>query len=135
MVDTLDRLPQGFVIVALPGAWFVAGEPGVYVVASESEGHGDESRGGDDEAVGRLAARVRGVLAQHLSWVPFVHALLVAERRRPVPAATAVPGDLLFDVLTEGRPSLGAETLGRIAELADRGLLAEAARPRSDVSG
>lgn len=102
-------------------ARLVAGPTGVFVVVS----------GGDDvgwaaELAARLAPATRSSLADHLSWVPFVDAVVVtapngrrpAETDPPGPeGATAVPIDLLAEVLIEGRAVVELSVLGQIDDL------------------
>lgn len=123
----LGHLPEDYLVVPLRSAWFVVGTPGTYVVGDDSSN--------DDGAVGRLAGQLRAALAQHLTWVPFVHALLISDELRPIPQATVVPPDMLLGVLTEGRRSLDEDTMRRIGELIGRGIIARVAPPVEDGGG
>jgi hypothetical protein len=123
----LGHLPEDYLVAPLRSAWFVVGAPGTYVV-------GDDSTN-DDGAIGRLAVQIRAALAQHLTWVPFVHALLVSEELRAIPQAIIVPPDMLLGVLTEGRRSLDEDTVQRIGELIGRGIIARVAPPVEDAEG
>jgi hypothetical protein len=119
LADLLGHLPEDYLVVPLRSAWFVVGTPGTYVVG-DGASH-------DDSEVGRLAGQLRAALAQHLTWVPFVHALLISDDLRAIPHATVVPRDLLLGVLTEGRRSLDDDTMRRIGELVGRGIIARVA--------
>lgn len=113
----LEALPERFVTESLGSARFVAGPQGTYVVGT-AEGTGPEADG-----LGQLAAQVRSVLAQHLTWVPFVHPLLVSDDPHPGSRVAVVPRSLLVDVLTEGRESIEEDAVDRIHELVHRGLI------------
>jgi hypothetical protein len=96
--------------------------------------------GGDDlgqaaERAARLAAVTRTALADHLSWVPFVDAVVVtaagAHHKSPGPTkqeitvhATAVPLDLLGEVLVEGRAVIDDAALDVIGKLVGNDTLA-----------
>ena len=121
LADLLGHLPEDYLVVPLRSAWFVVGTPGTYVV-SDGASH-------DDGEIGRLAGQLRATLAQHLTWVPFVHALLISEDLRAIPQATVVPRDLLLGVLTEDRRSLDEDTMRRIGELVGRGIIAQVSPP------
>jgi hypothetical protein len=124
LADLLGHLPEDYLVVPLRSAYFVVGSPGTYVVGD------DPSH--DDGEIGRLAGQLRAALAQHLTWVPFVHALLISDDLRAIPQATVVPRDLLLGVLTEGRRSLDEDTMRRIGELVGRGIIARVAPPVED---
>jgi hypothetical protein len=124
LADLLGHLPEDYLVVPLRSAWFVVGTPGTYIVG--------DGASNDDAAIGRLAGQIRAALAQHLTWVPFVHALLISDDLRPIPQATVVPSDMLLGVLTEGRRSLDDDTLRRIGELIGRGIIARVAPPVED---
>ena len=114
---SLERLPAEFDATAIGPAWFVTGPTGVYVVMAH-DGSIDRAR-----ALGRLAATIRSALAEHMAWVPFVHAMLIDDQSTTIAQATVVPPALLNDVLTEGRRTLEAETLETILRLVAEGVL------------
>ena len=58
-----------------------------------------------------------------MTWVPFVHALLVDDQPQSIAQATVVPPDLLSEVLTEGRQTLESETIELILRLVAEGVL------------
>jgi len=111
--DPIDRLLAElsplYTTASQGAARFVAGPSGVFVLVS-----GGDDLGQAAERAARLAAVTRAALADHLSWVPFVDAVVVtaagARNKAPSPPnddvaahATAVPLDLLGEVLVEGR--------------------------------
>ena len=75
----------------------------------------------------RLAPTTRATLADHLSWVPFVDAVVVTpgDGRHSAnghdlnagTGATAVPFDMLIEVLVEGRSVVEFAVLGLIDDL------------------
>jgi hypothetical protein len=119
----LAELSPMYTIASQGAARFIAGPSGVFVLVI----------GGDDvdraaERAGRLAAATRAALADHLSWVPFVDAVVVtapddhrlhdvAQGVTGVAPATAVPLDMLAEVLVEGRAVIEFAALGLIDEL------------------
>jgi hypothetical protein len=113
----LDELAPIYTIASQGSARFVAGPSGVFVLVSA----GDEPARAAEIAA-RLAAATRTALADHLSWVPFVDAVVVTDElghRRKANTetlpdgtpATAVPLDMLGEVLVEGRPMIGDTAL------------------------
>lgn len=119
--ELLDELAPVYTIASQGAARFVAGPSGVFVLVW---GGDDPDRAGETAA--RLAAATRTALADHLAWVPFVDAVVVMpagsqgrEGTGPplgVTQATAVPFDLLGEVLVEGRPMVDEAAL----EVVDR---------------
>lgn len=117
----LADLSSSYTVGSQGSARLVAGPTGVFVVVI----------GGDDvgwaaELAARLAPATRSTLADHLSWVPFVDAVVVTDtggRRGAAvepPAtegATAVPVDLLGEVLVEGRAVVELSVLDVIDDL------------------
>lgn len=103
-------------------ARFVAGPSGLFVVV---DGTREPLIAADLAA--QLAAATRTELAEHLSWVPFIDAVVVihddGHRRQPPPEqplggpALAVPLDLLGEVLVEGRPMVDESALRIVADL------------------
>ncbi len=72
-----------------------------------------------------LALQTRTLLAQHISWIPFIDAAVVTvANRRPEPAMSAivVPVDLLGELLMEGPPVIDQPALAVM-----RGLLVDQA--------
>jgi hypothetical protein len=128
LVDLLGQLPEGYLVTPVHSSWFVVGPPGVYVLALERPDDHDDA----GLTVGPLASQVRTALAQHLAWVPFVHAHLVSNHLRAIPQATVVPADMLLGVLTEGRPSVDDEIMRRITEMVGRGIIARVSLPVED---
>jgi len=120
-IDELDRvlgtLPAPFMVHAVGSARFVVGATGAYLVLLHD---------GVEEArsVVRVAATIRSALAELMSWVPYVHPMLVTPHPVTAPQATVVSPERLFEVLTTGRPTLEDEILDRLAELLDGDFLA-----------
>ena len=117
----LAELSPMYTIASQGSARFVAGPTGVFVVVFGGE---DVRRA--TELAARLAPTTRATLADHLSWVPFVDAVVVTpEDGRHSPGhdlhagtgATAVPFDMLVEVLVEGRAVIEFAVLGLIDDL------------------
>jgi len=120
--SVLADLPAGFRAAPVGVSWFLAGPTGTFLVAAEEDLD-------DPVQVGRLATQVRTVLAQHLTWVPFVHALLVSDKNVTVHKATVVPTDMVRVALTDGRVTIEAATLEKIDEVIERRILERLADP------
>lgn len=118
----LESLPEGWVVAPLGPAHLVLGPTGAQVVAVDD---GSESAAHD---LARLAGAVRSALAERVALMPFVHALLVTDRREPCPPASRIPPSSLARALVDGPPTLGPDDLGRlrqsIADGALRGVIA-----------
>ena len=121
----LAELSPFYTIASQGSARLVAGPTGVFVLVLSGD---DVERA--TELAARLAPATRAALADHLSWVPFVDAVVVIGqdgRRAPHDAAThsstgasdaiAVPVDMLGEVLVEGRAVIELSALGVIEEL------------------
>jgi hypothetical protein len=115
--ELLTELAPIYTIASQGVARFVAGPSGVFVLVAA----GDEPNRAAETAA-RLAAATRAALADHLAWVPFVDAVVVTsgdpgrrtggeETPLESPQATAVPFDLLGEVLVEGRPMIDETAL------------------------
>jgi hypothetical protein len=126
--DHLDRvladLGCGAITAVAGDARLVAGDAGTFVLLP-----GGDAPAAAAERAARLAEATREALADHLSWVPFVDAVVVVRPGEALAGtatagpATAVPIDLLIGVLSEGRHLVAVTTLARIAALlADGGL-------------
>lgn len=111
----LDRLlctlPREYAIGALDGSRLVVGPAGGFVLSLMGE-----DLDADTYRLLQLTSATRVALSDHLPWVPFLDALLVA----PVAGAhhhrdvTVVPGDLLLDVLHDGHQPLDRATMDRV---------------------
>jgi hypothetical protein len=119
-VDTvLAALPACCAIGSSGDARLVVGPTGAFVLLP----------GGPDpllsaDRAGRLATTTRTALADHVSWVPFIDAIVVTSGRPPgAVAATPIPLDLLADVLVRGPEMIEADVLATVATLLDRGEL------------
>jgi hypothetical protein len=118
----LAELSPMYTIASQGSARFIAGPTGLFVVV-----FGGDDIGRATELAARLAPTTRATLADHLSWVPFVDAVVVTPPNgRHAPAghdlsattgATAVPIDMLGEVLVEGRAVIEFAVLGLIDDL------------------
>lgn len=117
LTRALAGLPEGYSVTPISGSFLVLGPTGAQVVALDD--------GGDDtpRAVARLASVARSALAEHVAWVPYVHALLVTERTDPCPPATRIPATLLIRALLDGPPTIQPGDLARLVASIDDGAL------------
>jgi hypothetical protein len=114
--EVLGSLPEAFVVASSGEARLVVGPPGAFVLLDGSGAAAASGPGADRAAL--LAVTTRTALADHLAWVPFIDAVVVtAERSVADPSATAVPLDLLAEVLTEGPLVIDDTTIAAIAGL------------------
>ncbi len=74
----LADLSPMYTIASQGSARFVAGPTGVFVLV-----YGGDDLGRAAELAARLAPTTRATLADHLSWVPFVDAVVVTGDGRP----------------------------------------------------
>lgn len=118
----LAALPAGRIVAGTGSGWLVMGPSGAFVVLPDPSGTSGAAAAGRRAAV--LAETTRAALAEHLSWVPFVDAVVATERDGSCgPEATAVPVDLLPEVLVAGPAVIDGPTLARVGELVAGGLL------------
>ncbi len=117
LARALASLPDGFEVVPVGGAHLVLGPTGAQIVALD-DGVAETPR-----TVARLASVVRSALAEHVAWVPYVHALLVTDRDEPCPPATRIPPTLLVRALVDGPPTLQPSELARLVACIDDGAL------------
>ena len=119
--DDLDQvlaaLPEGFTVRPLGAARFVLGPTGAHVVALD-----DGSRDAP-ETLAHIAGLVRDALADRVTWVPFIHAMLVTERTDPCPPATRVPPVLMPGALLDGPTTLDGPARQRLVEAVASGVL------------
>lgn len=120
-IEHLDRvlhaLPDGYDVWPVGMARFVLGPTGAHVVAL------DDGRRTAPDSLGHLANLVRDALAQHETWVPFIHAMLVTDRRSPVPPATRVPPGMVRAALLDGPPTLDEAVRLRLVAAVSHGAL------------
>lgn len=127
----LASLPPAYRVVPLADADVVLGPPGAFVVAAGNGNVQDIA----DRLVGR-AVRLRAALAERMSWVPFIDALVVADHPGAhAVAATVVPADLLDQTLVQGTPMLSDESVTRLADLIEDLTAAEAADGTNGTDG
>ncbi len=108
--------PEDFLVVDLGGVEFLAGPSGAFLVVV----------GTDRSAVERLstkAQQVRRLMAGHLQWVPFIHPVVLSDTPHLVPRATTLTGDELRQRMLTGRVCIEPETLEKIGEMVERGIL------------
>lgn len=114
MDRVLTTLPPLSVVAASGSARFVVGPSGAFVLLPTPT---PEAINGAAARLDLLVQSTRSALCDHLSWVPFLDALLVSESdvkgRAPV---TVVALDLLHDVLTEGPAMIDGPTLACIRD-------------------
>jgi hypothetical protein len=115
----LAELPSEWVIGWLEEARLVIGPSGAFVLVPAQLDLGAAADWAQD-----LAHRTRGVLAHHISWVPFIDAAVVTSGdRRGAAAAIVVPVDLLGELLVEGPPVIDEPALGVLRNLLTQGSL------------
>jgi hypothetical protein len=122
-LDSVDRvltsLPAPFAVASSGEARFVLGPPGAFVLLAS----GDDVAQSADRAT-LLAATTRTALAEHLSWVPFIDAVVVTTaNQRAAQSATAVPLDMLAELLTEGPIVIDASAIEAVTALIDEARL------------
>lgn len=116
--EILSSLPPLYVVAARDDARFAAGPSGAFVLLPHTPS-GTNGSGISAEAtrLDLLVQSTRGALCDHLSWIPFLDALLVSEADVKGPApVTVVALDLLHDVLTEGPAVIDDTTLVAIRD-------------------
>jgi hypothetical protein len=120
--DAIAALPSACIVAHQGEARLVIGPSGAFVLLAT---HGD--RVTIEATAHRLADLVlttRNALCDHLTWVPFVDALLVTSADAPHDVdVTVVPGDLVHDVLIEGPTVITLGTLNAIRETLRTGRL------------
>lgn len=89
--------------------WVVVGPTGIFVVG---RARGDVATSA--ETTSALAHELRAALSEHIPWVPFVDALLVAHGDHSGLACTVVPLDLLVVALTSGGVSLDPRGMAQV---------------------
>ena len=116
--DDLDQvlatLPDNFTVRTVGAARFVLGPTGAHVVAVDD--------GSEDAPCPRPhASLVRDALADRVTWVPFVHAMLVTER------TDLLPGDpvprLMPGALVDGPTTLDDPARRRLVDTLADGVL------------
>ncbi|CAN5693411.1 hypothetical protein BH24ACT3_BH24ACT3_07970 [soil metagenome] len=117
--ELLSSLPGPYVVAELDRYRLVAGPSGAFVLTSDADDPCEPAT-----SLLQMAAVTRRCLSDHLTWVPFLDPLLVVgDGGIPHHEVTAVPTDLLYEVLVADRPLLDRETLDRLTELIDEGRL------------
>lgn len=119
--DDLDQvlatLPDDFTVHALGAARFVLGPTGAHVVAV------DDGSPDAPATLAHIAGLVRESLADRVTWVPFVHAMLVTDRTDPCPPATRVPPVLMPGALVDGPTTLDDQARQRLVDALESGVL------------
>lgn len=106
----LASLPPTFAIGELGQARLIIGPTGCTVLLAESSEPVPETASND------LAQSTRMNLADHLSWVPFVDALVVTHQN-DVGSIVSVELDLLIPLLVDGPTMLDQDTITRLVAL------------------
>jgi hypothetical protein len=118
--EIVAGLPDGFQAVRFGGGEVVVGPTGVFALTAAADATEVEVAA---HRVVRAATELRELLAQRLSWVPFVDALVVTDAATRSPLAAVVPHRLLDDVITGGRHQLApAQVDGILAAVRRRPL-------------
>lgn len=112
--NILDTLPDDVTVAASGNARLVMTQTGVFVILPAAV---DVNRAADRAHL--LATETRDLLASHLSWVPFVDAVVVCSNQSTTDstAATVVPLDLLADLLREGVGVIDNDLLAKMCSL------------------
>lgn len=116
--DLLGSLPESFVVAPVGQLRLVAGPPGVHLVVAD-----DDATGTTTPDPAALSLRLRALLAEHLTLVPYVHPIVVGPETEAVTNATRVPPELLVELLVEGATILSDYVLNGIRRLASGGIL------------
>ncbi|MCX7619884.1 MAG: hypothetical protein N2037_03440 [Acidimicrobiales bacterium] len=119
----LDSLPDEFAVASDDDLRLVIGPSGAFVLSISLAGNSPDLNS-LAERVSQRTAATRSILADHLTWVPFIDGVVVgngtALSRAPV---TVIPFDLLHETITEGRELIASTTISQIRDLLRRGLL------------
>lgn len=122
--EVLASLPAEFVVASQHDTRLAVGPPGAFVLASVPTPIDDDEL---DQLIVRAeaaTAATRVILADHLSWVPFIDTLLVVAGDPPRrPHATFAAVDLLADMIVEGRPVVSPHAVGVVRDLLRRDAL------------
>jgi hypothetical protein len=111
----LATLPPAYLVAAQDDARFVVGPTGAFLLLPAGREHTAVAAAADQLVA--LVNKTRNALCDHLTWVPFLDALLVTDAEPPRGAdVTVAPLDLVHDVLTEGPTVI---TLGTINAIRD----------------
>lgn len=109
----LSSLPGDYALGALGDARFVVSPAGGFILQVVGA---DLER--DTHDLLTLTNATRLALSDHLRWVPFLDAMLVAPQAiSHNPDVTVVPADLVVDVLRDGHQRLDETTMHRILVL------------------
>lgn len=115
MDAVLASLPPAYFVAGQDDARFVVGPGGAFVLLPTATTDADFQRAAD--RLHDLAMTTRDALCDHLTWVPFLDALLVITGDPPrATDVTVAPLDLVRVVLTEGPTMIQPLTLTAIRE-------------------
>lgn len=115
MDAVLASLPPAYFVAGQDDARFVVGPGGAFVLLPTDSAPADVTRAA--ERLHGLALTTRDALCDHLTWVPFLDALLVFTGDPPRSTeVTVAPLDLVRVVLTEGLAMIQPTTLTAIRE-------------------
>ncbi len=114
--EVLTSLPPAFVIARRGDARLVMGPSGAFVLLPTGRERPVVEKAADHLI--ELVLTTRRALCDHLTWVPFLDALLITNAEPPRGAdVTAVPLDLVHDVLVEGPVMITSGTLNGLREV------------------
>ncbi|WP_334144722.1 hypothetical protein [Rhabdothermincola sp.] len=116
--SVLAGLPPACVVASSGVARLVVGPPGAFVLLPSGADPSTTA-----ERAGHLAATTRAALAEHVSWVPFIDAVVIHDTPLRNGSATSVPLDLLPETLVEGPVVIDPSTVAMIRHLLDEGQL------------
>jgi hypothetical protein len=133
-VDTVVRaLPPSYLVGVHQDARLVIGPTGAFVLLPGTSPSRALAR--DADRLHRLTEATRDALCDHLSWVPFLDALVVtAGDLVRSPEITVAPLDLLSVVLTEGPEVIDAATRLAVRQVLADGKLVGWSRLVADQS-
>ena len=113
--EVLSSLPQGYIVATQGDARLVLGPTGAFVLLPA--GRITDDVAATAHRLAHLVLVTRNALCDHLTWVPFLDALLVTSADPPRDVdVTVVPHDLVRDVLIEGPTVITLGTLNSIRE-------------------
>jgi hypothetical protein len=120
--SVLEALPAAYLVGGQEDARFVIGPTGAFVLLPGTSPVRALAR--DADRLHRLAEVTRNALCDHLTWVPFLDALVVtAGDLVRSSAITVAPLDLLSVVLTEGPEVIDRPTLLAVRDALEAGHL------------
>lgn len=115
----VTELPVEFQVWRLGEHWSVVGPSGIFVVGRST---GDVAEAASQTAA--LAHELRAALSETMMWVPFVDAVVVADREHQGLSCTVVELDVLPHALASGMGMLDATASAQVCREMPRAILA-----------